>query len=481
MSKRAISADLFRQLLFLFLLTFFSSSGIFAQTNVDALAADKETIQLLLRRIDQLEARVSQLEREQPKLDGTAKSVSPGLVNLSAGEGADPPHASAATVRPAAGAASAISAAGSRAPSAATPQAHTSSSQEADQAQSENAMAERMDLSKTLLRIRGFGDVAFHGDTSPGDTTSFSLGQLDLFITSDMSDRFRFLSELVFEAGPDNIYGAQVGGENSFKVDIERYLLQYSHNDYFNLAVGRGHTSIGYYNTAYHHSTWLQTTTERPFLFHFEDDGGILPIHIVGATASGLVPSGALGLHYVAEVGNGRESRSPLSAEPVQNDISDQNGKAFNIALFARPEAIRGFQSGFSVYRDKLAPANSPAIGETILAAHAVLIRPKYEWLNEALLDRHAVIGTASIFNTPAFYSQISKQFGSYRPYFRYEYLNVAKNEPVFPDVALRHGPLGGVRYDPHESVALKLEYQYTFLRDKPGVHGLTAQVGFTF
>jgi len=62
-----------------------------------------------------------------------------------------------------------------------------------------------MDLSKTLLRIRGFGDVSLSGDTKKGDTTSFSLGQLDLFVTSDISEKFKFLSEIVFEGGPDNI------------------------------------------------------------------------------------------------------------------------------------------------------------------------------------------------------------------------------------------------------------------------------------
>ena len=479
MNQRAHLADLVRRILLLFLFAFSGPSGVFAQSKIDTSAAANETIQLLLQRIDQLEARVSQLESEQRKLEAAPTSALAETGKSVAPEHAEPP-AAAADSRQTAGENS-PKAGGSVAQTARMPQAQPSGSQESDQAQSENAMSERMDLSKTLLRIRGFGDVSFHGDTSPGDTTSFSLGQLDLFITSDISDRFRFLSEVVFEAGPDNIYGAKVGPENTFNVDIERYLLQYSYNDYFNLAVGRGHTAIGYYNTAYHHSTWLQTTTERPFLFSFEDDGGILPIHIVGATASGLVPSGPLGLHYVAEIGNGRESRTPLVAEPVQNEVSDQNGKAFNIALFARPEAIRGFQSGFSVYRDKLAPANRPAIGETILAAHAVLIRPKYEWLNEALLDRHAVNGTGAVSSSPGFYSQISKQFGSYRPYFRYEYLNVGRNEPVFSDVALRHGPLGGLRYDPNESVALKFEYQYTFLRDKAGVNSLTGQVGFTF
>ena len=149
--------------------------------------------------------------------------------------------------------------------------------------------------------------------------------------------------------------------------------------------------------------------------------------------------------------------------------------------MFARPEAVPGLQTGFSVYRDLLAPANSPRISETILAAHAILIRPKYEWLNEALLDRHAVSGTSASFNTPGFYTQVSKQFGLYRPYFRYQYVNAANNEPVFPDVALQHGPSLGLRFDASESVALKFQYDYTFLRNQPNVTGLNLQLGFTF
>ena len=352
---------------------------------------------------------------------------------------------------------------------------------ESEPTSSDNAMADRMDLSKTLLRIRGFGDVSLHGDTMKGDATSFSLRQLDLFVTSDVSDKFKFLSEIVFEAGPNSFYGQPQPEENSFGVDLERYLLQYSFNDFLNISAGRGHTAIGYYNTAYHHSTWLQTTTGRPFLFDFEDHGGILPIHMVGVSASGQIPSGQLGLHYVAEVGNGRESRSPLQEEPVHNEVDDENHKAYNVAVFARPEALRSFQTGLSVYRDILAPANNPRIEETIVAAHAILIRPKFEWLNEALLDRHTPLNSTASFNIPGFYTQLSRQFGSYRPYFRYEYVNVSNREPVFTDVALRHGPLAGLRYDASESVALKFQYNYTFLRNQHGTTGLTMQLGFTF
>ncbi len=440
-------------------------SGLCAEQTGDDQAVDKQTLQTLLKRIDQLEARVSQLEAEKQQAGAANLAPSANSANL-------PLTATPVPVAEPANHATQVPAIST------TP---ISTPPESEQSQAENVMAERMDLSKTLLRIRGFGDVSLHGDTQKGDTTSFSLGQLDLFITSDISEKFKFLSEIVFEGGADNYYGSISGQQNSFSVDVERYLLQYSYNDYLNISAGRGHTAIGYYNTAYHHSTWLQTTTDRPFLFAFEDNGGILPIHNVGASASGLIPSGSLGLHYVAEVGNGRESRNPLVEEPVQNEVDDENHKAFNLALFARPEALSGLQTGFSVYRDVLSPANAPKIGETILAAHAVLIRPKYEWLNEALLDRHAVVGTSAVFNTPGFYTQVSRQFAAFRPYFRYQYINVAKHEPIFPDVGLRYGPSVGLRFDASESVALKFQYDYTSLRNQPSVNGLKLQLGFTF
>ncbi len=379
---------------------------------------DRETIRQLLQRVEQLERQVQELEAERTRPSA-------------------PPAAQPAP-RP----------------------------EEAPQAEP------HMEIKGTApgLRIRGYTDVTFHGSDQKGAATSFTLGQLNLFITSEMSEKFKFLSEIVFEAGQDNAFGAEV----------ERLLLQYSRNDYFNFAVGRYHTAIGYYNTAYHHSTWMQTAIGRPFLFEFEDRGGILPIHNVGVSLSGRIPSGSLGLHYLAEVGNGRASRSPLN-EPVQNVVDENNRKAVNVAFFARPESLRGLQAGFSVYRDRFTPAGSAPITQTILAAHAVYVRPGFEWLNEALVIRHAPEGSPRVFHTPAFYTQISRRFGSYRPYLRYEYLNAAQGEPVFGEVGLRHGPSAGLRYDFTESLAFKLQYDHTELRRKPAVNALTTQFAFTF
>ena len=411
---------------------------------------DPQTIQLLLERISQLEAsqkqmseRLAQLEKAQSagdrKPDARNEKLPVDQMSRSA-----------------------------EAPASNSPQASSSSAISSNSKQSvvgdpeqQDEMNDHMDVSKTLLNIRGFGDFGLYGGTQNGQTTSFSIGQINLFITSNLSERFKFLTELVFEVQQDN----------TFQAVPERVLLEWSLNDYFKLAAGRYHTAIGYYNTAYHHATWFQTATERPFVFEYEDEGGILPIHIVGLEASGEIPSGKLGLNYVAQVGNGR-SHDPL-AEPVQNYVDDNSRKAVNVALFARPDSVPGLQVGFSTYHDVLSTIASPKIDETIMDASAVMIRPKFEWLNEALMIRHAPTGQ-HVFETPAFYSQISKRFGMYRPYLRYQYINASSAEPVFPQVGLRTGPSVGIRFDPTASVALKLQYDHTFLRRQPGIDGQT-------
>ncbi|HEY6252963.1 MAG TPA: hypothetical protein VI685_23640 [Candidatus Angelobacter sp.] len=423
---------------------------LFCQQSDVSTPADPQTIRLLLERISQLEAsqeqmgeRLAQLERAQSAADPKPEARDEKLPVDQTGR---PTEASA-----------------SPSPQASSSKATSSDSKESAVADPErqDEMSEHMDVSKTLLNIRGFGDFGLYGGTQNGQTTSFSIGQINLFMTSNLSERFKFLTELVFE----------VQQNNSFQAVPERVLLEWSLNDYFKLAAGRYHTAIGYYNTAYHHATWFQTATERPYVFEYEDEGGILPIHIVGLEASGQIPSGKLGLNYVAQVGNGRSS-DPL-VEPVQNYVDDNSRKSVNVALFARPDRIPGLQVGFSAYHDVLSTITSPRIDETIMDAYAVMIRPRFEWLNEALMIRHAPTGQ-HVFETPAFYSQISERFGRYRPYLRYQYINASSQEPVFPQVGLRTGPSVGIRFDPTASVALKLQYDHTLLRRQPGINGQT-------
>jgi len=319
--------------------------------------------------------------------------------------------------------------------------------------------------------------VGFEATDRKGVSNTFEIGSLDLFMTSRLSDRVSALGEVLFISSSDN----------SISLDIERLLLQYKQNDYFQVGMGRFHTAIGYYNTAFHQGAFFETVIGRPFMYAFDDEGGFLPLQEVGVTASGKVPSGKLGLHYVAEIGNGRDHL--LDAEPAQNAQDSNNGKSFNVALFARPAGVSGLQVGFSLYHDYVTFSDNINHGELISTVHAVYANSTYEFLNEAMLVRHETSSTGlpGVFHTPAFYTQFSRRFGSYRPYFRYQYINAGVNEPIYGDamdgpvVGRRNGPTLGVRYDFSEHAAFKVQYDRLAIRGEGSSNGLDTQFAFTF
>ncbi len=222
------------------------------------------------------------------------------------------------------------------------------------------------------LTLNVFGDVGFHATDAPEvSSNTFNIGNLDIFMTSRLSEKVSLLGEVLFIANSDNTISA----------DIERLLLRYRYNDYFAFAMGRYHTSIGYYNTAFHRGAWFETAIGRPFMYAFDDE---IPLQEVGVTTSGQIPSGKLGLHYVAEVGNGR--LHTLNTEPAQNTQDHNNGKSFNVALFARPTVVPDLQVGFSIYHDYLTFPDHIDHGELIATVYAVYVNSKYELLNEAIL-----------------------------------------------------------------------------------------------
>jgi hypothetical protein len=324
-----------------------------------------------------------------------------------------------------------------------------------------------MDQDPTRLQLRGFGDIRFRATNEPGDPSTFGIGQLDLFITSQLAGDLALLSEVVFEADDDNHYA----------VDVERLLLQFSPSDFLDIGFGRYHTGIGFYNNAYHHGEWFQTALGRPRLFEFEDDEGILPVHGVGITARGRVPSGRLGLHWLAELGNGRRH---LGAEAVQVVQDDNSFKAVNVGFLLRPEWVPGLQTGLSVYRDRPASA-SGRVDQSIIAAHVVYQSGTFEQLNEVVLVRNTPTGEAHTSNTMGIYTQLSRRFGRLSPYFRYEYLDVPEDDPLISTVGRISGPSLGIRYDFRDLAALKVQWNRVTRRASEPVDGITAQVAFRF
>jgi hypothetical protein len=325
------------------------------------------------------------------------------------------------------------------------------------------------------LHIRGFGQVQYIADDLHGDRPDLDIGNLTLLLSSDISSRLSALGELAFDEGG---YGAP-----NFNIDVERLLLQYQQNDYLKIGVGRYFTSIGYYNTAYYSADWAQTTMRRPTIVAFMDDGGILPTQRNGITASGRLSSSDLGLHYVAEVGTGDMQRTDLLQ--LGYLFSYKARTAYNLALFVRPQRLRGLQVGGSYYHDTVIPSNNgidlATVRQSIYSGYVVYNTPRWEWLNEAYLIHHAVLDSRT-YNTPAFYSQISRRLTpAIRPYFRYTWVNASDNNPVFGDVRRADGVETGIRYNFSEWVGLKTEYDRLNIRDFKSINFIGSQLVFTF
>lgn len=339
------------------------------------------------------------------------------------------------------------------------------------------AAQEPQEIPAPHVNLRMFGDLGYEASTQKGVTNSFFIGTLDLFMTGALTDRVSVLGEVLFIPQKDN----------SFSFDIERLLLQYKQNDYFNFSIGRYHSAIGYYNTAFHQGAWFQTTVDRPYVYAFDDQGGFLPLQQVGMTISGQIPSGRLGLNYVAELSNG--SQRLLGVEPVQNFRDHDNGKSFEFAVYSRPLALPGLQTGFSIYHDQLTYPNNQDYDGLISAVHLIYTNANYEFLNEALLVRHAATQAAppGIFHTPGFYTQFSRRFGKYRPYYRYSYVNAGVAEPVYGNpadgqvVGRRNGSSFGMRYDLNDHSAFKLQYDHLAERGVPNFNQLLTQFSFAF
>lgn len=350
------------------------------------------------------------------------------------------------------------------------------------------------------LKIRGFFDFNFGAgsianplaypiyDTACGTCgnaitpphTTFQAGEFDLFLTSRLSDHLNFVGEIVL--GP--------GNNNSFVLDIERYQLTWKQNSWFSATAGRFHTSIGYYNTAYHHGNWFSTAEGRPIMYMFEDSGGILPVHMVGLSFAGEVPhTEYLHLNWIAEIGNGNASNPaiPAGGNTVQNYLSDRNYKATNLAAFIRPQFLTGLQVGGSWYHDGLNPSQAqnplplPELRQNIESAYVVYFSSRWEFMNEAVLMSNHLAGTSDPFMSRMGYTQLARKFGIYQPYFRYQYVNDALNDPVNILQGKYYGPSVGVRFDFFTYAAFKLQFNHLYQSSQLAGNGLNGQLAFTF
>jgi hypothetical protein len=340
----------------------------------------------------------------------------------------------------------------------------------------EQVAVRQMETHYPSLQIRGFADVDFSATDQKGTTSGFNLGQLDLHLASPLSQKISYFGEITLNARP-----------TQYTIEVERSIIRYDYNDYFKLSFGRFHTPVGYWNTAFHHGAWLQTTIDRPFIVKV--GGTFTPVHFVGFLAEGNIPSGGLGLSYNVGLGNGRGE--VISRPGDAGDVN--NNRAWVAKIYARPPRLYGLELGASFYQDKitLPLPNDQGHREWIASAYLVWTKGSPEFLSEFDNVHHRDILTDHVTNSNAFYVQFAYRLPwferSVKPYYRFEYAHMPLSEQVFMHQDQVESILG-LRYDISSYATFKAEYRNTKsqpgvlgLLAEPAVNGLFFQTAFTF
>ena len=309
-------------------------------------------------------------------------------------------------------------------------------------------------------QIRGFADVLT--GIQNGKTT-FSLGEQDLFITSELSDRFSFLGESVFK------YNAASG--TKFAVSVERIVIKYNIAGNHNLLVGKHHTPINYWNDTYHHGRVLFPTIYRPLLF----DANIIPLHTTGVSFQGH-NLGDVKFGYDLMVGNGIGS----------SDILDNDKrKSVTAAMHIKP--AEGFRFGLSWYNDVIAKGATAhevvqrwEVKQNLYSGSASYFGQKFEILTEGTIGFNNTDTTGKK-QTIAWYL-----YGGYKitdkivPYIRFDQLHFQEGE-VFYHKDNATSIVGGIRFNINYLTAVKLEYQYQHLELEGDLNKFTAQLAIGF
>jgi hypothetical protein len=320
------------------------------------------------------------------------------------------------------------------------------------------------------LLIRGFGNIDFlrRDDDKP---STFSLGELDIFLTSELTPELSVLAEVVIE--PE---------EGSHPViEIERYAIRWAARDFFQLAFGRLHTPLGYWNQTFHHGAWFQTTIGRPLVYLWEHDGGVLPVHDVGLQLLGSIPVSGITLEYNAGVSNGR-GHDP---EEVQ-DLQDANAsKAVNLWLGVVPHPLRSLKLGGVVRFDRIpgSPEDAAAgeLDERIIGGFLAFTPRRAEVLAEVFRVEHEARDTGDVWRTTGLYVQGAVRFGRLKPYYRYDYLDVGDGDPFYAQSGTLSKHTLGARHDPWSWACAKLELYREHQQGGPSVGAVAFQVAFTF
>jgi hypothetical protein len=313
------------------------------------------------------------------------------------------------------------------------------------------------------FEIKGFSDVDYIKSTLDGDENengTFALGAIDLYASELITDNIEVLMEVAFEAGI---------------VDVERIQIGYIFNDALKVRAGRVHNILGYWNVNFHHGKQIQTTIDRPFFIKFEDEGGLIPVHLVGLWTSGRYAAGPVILGYDVMLGNGSKIVNiggPDVTELNPNNESDDNrNKAISFRLQVSPRFMNALKLMVSGSVSKVAGFDSNdllllEVDQNILNFSVVYDQQgePFELLSEVywVQNEDKLTNLGKNKNT-LYYVQVGYTLMDLiTPYFRYEQSTIEEDDPYMIALSAVDTKiaLAGIRYELSTGTALKAEFR---------------------
>jgi hypothetical protein len=324
------------------------------------------------------------------------------------------------------------------------------------------------------VHVLGFADIDYlETDRSVDD--GFFLGQLVGHAAAGLSERTTFFAEVSATARPDE-----------YRIEVERLILRYDFNDAVKVSAGRYHTPINYWNTAFHHGLWLQTTVSRPEMIRFGTR--FQPVHFVGLQVEGAFPATPLGVGYAVGLGNGRSEDIARGGDP--GDVN--NHRAWLGQVYLRPPSLFGLQAGGGFYLDRISPeqeelAQLPSeVDERIFSAHVAWLRESPEFIGEYAHVVHELREGGEEHESDAWYAQLGYRLpgpaDDWKPYVRYERVDTPIEDAVYAPFDLEYeGGTAGVRFDFTSLAALKVEYRRERLAAREWFDSLYLQLSLAF
>jgi len=309
-------------------------------------------------------------------------------------------------------------------------------------------------------QIRGFIDAL---TSLQNGKMSIGIGEQDLFITSELSDRFSFLGESVFRFTSST--------PTKFSVSIERVVIKYNIAGNLNLLIGKHHTPLNYWNDTYHHGRVLFPTIFRPLLF----DMNIIPLHTTGISFQGH-NLGDMKFGYDLMLGNGLGS----------SDVLD-NDKRKSITAAVHIKPVEGLRFGFSWYNDVIANGATAhdkiqrwQVNQNLFSGSASYFGEKIELLAEGTLGTNKTDTTGSQQTIASYFYAGFKIKEKVVPYVRLDQLHFQEGEILYHKNNT-NSFVGGIRYNINYLTAVKVEYQYQHSEHEGNINKFTAQLAIGF